>query len=910
MQKISLKSFKLIVYCLLFVTSFQTFAQTKQPVKTWKLWYNQPAPEIPIIYKDSLNKTNLVEATPVDNAWEAWSLPLGNGYLGASVFGRTTTERIQITENSMAAKSLYGGGGLTNFAELYLDFDHNNPKDYKRDLILNKAISSVQYKEDGVNYKREYFASYPDKVLVIKLSSNKKSKISFTIRPEIPYQKEFGKTSNFNGRKGTVIAQGDLIILSGSAEYYGIKFEGQFKVIAKGGSVKAINDKNGDNGKIEVNNADDVTILVAVGTNYVLKSNVFMEDNPKKKLAGNPDPHEKVNKIIQEASKKTYQQLIENHEKDYTNLFSRVNISLNAKVPNIPTDQLLTNYKKGEIDYYLEELYFQYGRYLLICSSRPGTLPPNLQGIWSQYDISPWTGGYWHNINIQMNYWPVFNTNLSELFQSFVDYNEAYRNQAEELAAAYIKKYNPLALSKNNGYNGWTIGTGANAYSIGSPGGHSGPGTGGLTAKLFWDEYDFTRDTTVLKNTVYPAITGMANFLSKVTTKKGGLLLTDPSYSPEQRKNITGDHYQTIGCAFDQEMIFENHNDVLKASKILNKENDFINEIKDQIGKLDPIEIGTSDQIKEYREENFYGEIGDPHHRHISQLVGLYPGTIINSNTPAWLDAAKKTLNLRGDLSTGWAMAHRLNLWARVKDGDRAYKIYQNLLQKGTLTNLWDTHPPFQIDGNFGGTAGVAEMLLQSHEGYIDILPALPENWNKGFFNGLMARGNFEVSAVWKNSNPTEISIKSNKGGICKIHYINIGKAIVKSLSGKLVLVKNDEDDFISFDTKPGDIFLISHIPAHELIENPENIKINIEPNSKIAINWDESNNNYTHNVYVHFGNSGNYELVRTKINTNYTDYVYPKEKPNVIKITAVNQYGKESDGVCISVDELNSMKK
>jgi alpha-L-fucosidase 2 len=589
----------LMAFCFFIIASFHSFAQKKHHETTWKLWYDQPAPEIPIIHKDSLNKINLVEATPVDRAWEEWSLPMGNGYLGASVFGRTTTERIQITENSMAAKSLYGGGGLTNFAELYIDFNHKTISDYQRNLILNSALSNVQYKHDGIIYKRTYFASYPDKVMVIKLTANKKSKISFTLRPEIPYQKEFGKSSNFNGRKGTVIAKDDLITLSGDTEYYGIKFEGQFKVIPKGGSMKSINDPNGTNGKIVVSNANEVTILVAVGTNYQLNSGIFTEKNPNKKLAGNPNPHEKVTTIIREASNKMYEQLLENHQKDYKNLFSRVNLSLNSKVPAIPTDQLLKNYKNGKIDHYLEELYFQYGRYLLICSSRPGTLPPNLQGIWNQYDVAPWTGGYWHNINIQMNYWPVFNTNLSELFQSFVDYNEAYRKDAEALADNYIKKHNPLALSKNKGDNGWTIGTGANAYGIGGPGGHSGPGTGGLTAKLFWDAYDFSRDANTLKNTVYPALTGMAKFLSKVVTKQGELLLTAPSYSPEQRKNITGDHYQTIGCAFDQQMIFENHEDVLKASKILNHKDDFVETLTDQLAKLDPIQIGSSGQIKE-----------------------------------------------------------------------------------------------------------------------------------------------------------------------------------------------------------------------------------------------------------------------------------------------------------------------
>ncbi|TCN59549.1 glycoside hydrolase family 95 protein [Flavobacterium circumlabens] len=906
MKKKSIKGICLRIFCFFFIiVSYQSFAQKKHPETTWKLWYNEPAPEIPKIYNDSLNKKSLVEATPVDRAWEEWSLPLGNGYFGASVFGRTTTERIQITENSMAGKSLYGGGGLTNFAELYIDFNHTTTSNYQRSLSLNNALSTIQYKQNGVTYNREYFASYPDKVLVIRLTADKKSKISFTLRPEIPYKKEFGKASNFNGRNGKVIAKNDLITLSGNGEYYGIKFEGQFKVIPTGGSMKAVNDQYGNNGKIEVTNANEVTIIVTVGTNYQLKPTIFTENNPSKKLAGNPDPHENVTSIIEKASSKTYKQLLESHQKDYENLFSRVNISLNSKIPEIPTDELLQNYKNGQIDHYLEELYFQYGRYLLICSSRPHTLPPNLQGIWSQYDVTPWTGGYWHNINIQMNYWPVFNTNLSELFQPFVDYNEAYRKQAEELATSYIKKYNPAALSPNNGDNGWTIGTGANAYSISSPGGHSGPGTGGLTAKLFWDEYDFTRDPIILENTVYPAITGMANFLSKVVKKEGEYLLTSPSYSPEQRDKKTGIHYSTIGCLFDQEMIFENHNDVIKASKILNNENEFVQELTEQLAKLDPIQIGASGQIKEYREENFYGEIGDPHHRHISHLVGLYPGTMINSNTPAWLDAAKKTLNLRGDLSTGWAMAHRLNLWARVKDGDRAYKIYQNLLQKGTLPNLWDTHPPFQIDGNFGGTAGVAEMLLQSHEGYIDILPALPTLWDKGFYEGLMARGNFEISVAWSNSSPYDIFVKSNKGGICTLRYPNLEKSIIEKVSNKVIIKSANKKNFVSFETNPGEIYHIKSIPLNSKVFDVSNLLIKEISSEKIILNWEKSANATVYNVYSHTGDLPDYELIAKEVTDTSVPFIIPanaKGKLYVFKVIAINKNGTESNGVTVNL--------
>jgi hypothetical protein len=600
MKSVWLKVIKLLCYLILVVLAAPN-THCQPTAKEYRLWYDKPVPVLPIINLASLNKESLVSASPVDKAWENWSLPIGNGYLGACIFGRTETERIQITENSVASKSLYGGVGLTNFAELYIDFGHANPVEYSRSLSLNDAVSTVKYKNEGVIYEREYFADYPDKVLVIKLKSNQKGQLSFTLRPQIPYEREQGEKSGFNGRTGKVTAKGDMIVLAGKLEYLNILLEGQFKVLPWGGSIKAMNDENEDSGRIVVSNADSAMILVAVGTNYKLDSRVFTTREYSKKLEGNPPPHDRVTEIMKIASGKSYEQLLKNHKKDYKELFDRVNLNLGSTVPAIPTDVLLKNYKEGLTDTYLEELYFQYGRYLLICSSRPGTLPPNLQGIWSQYDITPWTGGYWHNINIQMNYWPVFNTNLAELFQPFVDYNLAYRKAASNIATNYIKTYNLRKLSDLNGENGWIIGTGANAYSIGAPGGHSGPGTGGLTTKMFWDYYEFTADKNILKHITYPSILGMSQFLSKVVIDTLGLFLTSPSYSPEQRWKGNKHHYKTVGCAFDQQMIWENHSDVLKAAKILGDQNPVLPVLNSQLNKLEPLLIGRSGQVKEYR---------------------------------------------------------------------------------------------------------------------------------------------------------------------------------------------------------------------------------------------------------------------------------------------------------------------
>jgi alpha-L-fucosidase 2 len=570
-----------------------------------------------------------------------------------------------------------------------------------------------------------------------------------------------------------------------------------------------MNDESGNNGTIRIQQADSVVLLINAQTAYQLKSSVFTA-SPENKFTGNEHPHRAVSQCIQKAADKGYEALCKEHIADYQSLFSRVDLRLCNETPGIPTDSLLHDYQRGKESLYMDELLFQYGRYLLIASSRKGSLPPHLQGAWSQYEYAPWSGGYWHNINIQMNYWAAFNTNLAEVFIPYVEYNEAFRQSANEKATGYIKKNNPDALSAIPEENGWTIGTGANAFSIDSPGGHSGPGTGGFTTKLFWDYYDFTRDEDILKKHSYPAMLGMAKFLSKtLKPTEEGYLLADPSSSPEQYHN--GTTYQTKGCAFDQGMIWESFHDVLKAADILKEESPFLRTIKEQIGKLDAIQIGESGQIKEYREEKKYSDIGDPRHRHISHLCALYPGTLINAETPEWLKAATVTLNNRGDKSTGWGVAHRLNLWARVKDGDMAYQRYQLLLKKYILENLWNMHPPFQIDGNLGGTAGVAEMLIQSHEGYINPLPALPAAWRDGSYEGLVARGNFVVSVFWKQGLMTQMNVLSRAGGECVIQYKDIANFTIKDAKGKKVKTIRESKNRIRFTTQKGNTYYLNH---------------------------------------------------------------------------------------------------
>ena len=788
--------FLLFIMCLFILLS----ASAQQ--KEYSLWYSQPAP--------NEGAENIVKSRgfPYDKYWERWSLPIGNGYMGACIFGRTDTERIQLTEKTFGVKGPYKKGGIGNFAEIYIeDIHHDQPLNYKRSLRLNDAISTVNYQYEGVNYTREYFANYPSNVIVVKLKADQPGKISFTLRPVLPYLHEYNDEGT--GRTGKVSAQNDLITLTGDIQFFRLPYEAQIKVIPSGGQLKAMNDESGNNGTIRIQQADSVVLLINAQTAYQLKSSVFTA-SPENKFTGNEHPHRAVSQCIQKAADKGYEVLCKEHIADYQSLFSRVDLRLCDETPGIPTDSLLHDYQRGKESLYMDELLFQYGRYLLIASSRKGSLPPHLQGAWSQYEYAPWSGGYWHNINIQMNYWAAFNTNLAEVFIPYVEYNEAFRQSANEKATGYIKKNNPDALSAIPEENGWTIGTGANAFSIDSPGGHSGPGTGGFTTKLFWDYYDFTRDEDILKKHSYPAMLGMAKFLSKtLKPTEEGYLLADPSSSPEQYHN--GTTYQTKGCAFDQGMIWESFHDVLKAANILKEESPFLRTIKEQIGKLDAIQIGESGQIKEYREEKKYSDIGDPRHRHISHLCALYPGTLINAETPEWLKAATVTLNNRGDKSTGWGVAHRLNLWARVKDGDMAYQRFQLLLKKYILENLWNMHPPFQIDGNLGGTAGVAEMLIQSHEGYINPLPALPAAWRDGSYEGLVARGNFVVSVFWKQGLMTQMNILSRAGGECVIQYKDIANFTIKDAKGKKVKTIRESKNRIRFATQKGNTYYLNH---------------------------------------------------------------------------------------------------
>jgi hypothetical protein len=689
--------------------------------------------------------------------WEQDSLPIGCGWFGANVFGGIASERIEFTDNTLlVGGNLDGVGrssgnrgmGLTSAGNLRIDFPFETADGYARTLSLDEAIAKVDFTVDGVRFTREFFASYPARVLAGRLTASKPGALSFTIRFDTY---EFDRTAKKRASGRSL----DVDQLFGKfAVRHALRL-----TVDTDGTVTA------DGESLKVSGATRADLFLAGKSNYRLEPRVFLESDPLKKLAGNPDPRGEAERIAAAAVASGYDSLKAAHLADYRALYDRVSLDLGGTDADSvrTTPELKAAYAKGENSAYLEELLFQFGRYLLISSSRPGTMPANLQGTWACGERSPWGAGYWHNINIQMNYWPAFSCNLAECFEAYAAFHEAIRPAARKAALAFLGKYVPENVPKiGESPDLWVTGCVVYPYAlVDIPGGSSGPGMGGLTGKMFADWWDYAQDRAALERYIRPALNGLADFLVRTTREYDGKRLAVFSASPEMLINVEryvhpgGVYYHTVGCAFDQQMIAESVADAVRIGGF--KTSGAVN--------FDPVQIGWSGQLKEYREENYYGEIGMYHHRHVSQLVGLMPGLMISPSTPAWCDAARFTLRERGDWATGWALAHRLCLWARAGCGDDAYRLYRTLIAEKTYRNMWDTHPPFQIDGNFGATAGVAEMLLQSRSGEVRLLPSLPRAWSaKGSFRGLRARGGYVVDCHWRDGKVVRFDVRGGKG--------------------------------------------------------------------------------------------------------------------------------------------------
>lgn len=906
--------------------------------KEMRLWYNSPAPD------DDNREWDHNQAK--NTGWETESLNIGNSYFGAKVFGITERERIQISD-----KTLYTNGGTqtsgnTSFTETYLHFDHtySSVENYERDLVLNDATSHVKYDYNGVTYTREYFASYPDKVMVIKLTANGTGNLNFTLEPKIPYYVFEGKTGDVTPSEittdgsvsvGTLTIEGNLPGSNQSAAVpgyqegtgtvgYDMDFEAQYRVFATGGTMTTgYNSEGGTvdsvdeyaNGTITVSGADSAYIIIALDTNYELDPSVFLQADKSKKLEGFAHPHEKVSAVIDAASAKSYDELRAAHVADYTELFSRVAIDLGTDVPDIPTNELMDAYRNGDYSTYVEELLFAFGGYTLIASSRSGTLPPNLQGVWNRYHGAVCMNAYWGNVNIQMNFWSAFSTDLAECFDSYVEYYNAYISANTVNATNALIKAGSIASASEVQGDLWCMETAFTPFTApSSNGGRDGWGNTPFMAESFWDYYDYTRDESILTDVTLPALMASANFLSMLLQydEETGYYLTPNSGSPEQSTtspyiNYVNNNpgYVPKGTTYDQALTYSNYMHVLEAleyvdeSTLSDSDRAVIARIREQIDKLDPIPIGLSGQVKEFREEQYYGEIGEKDHRHISHLLAIYPASVINANTPAWIDATNVSLDGRGDNFTwGWSIVCHILARARAKQGNLAYDRLNYEIITNVANNLCTLGGGnFQVEANLGSPAAISEMLLQSHNGYIEPLAALPDAWSAGgSYSGLVARGNFSVGAAWENGLAKIVTIESGSGGTASVYYPGISNVTVKTKTGEKVNFTVQNRDLICFDTVKGETYVITGFTAVEEMDSPETLGYSVSSNGTFSLACSNVPDAIGYKLYTATESAADYTFAGTSADGKFTYTPDNINKRITFAVTAVSAEGSESD--------------